>query len=103
VIFTSVAAAFATFCVVQDQVTRAGAERYVRLQQDALAGRGPAVRIDDVMRPAVERSVKQGLIWGGVVLAVGLSSAVMLARRDVRLVADQATNPPTTGPDAEVD
>ena len=72
-------AALAVFAVVQDRVTAAGARRYVALQRDALAGHGPAVTVDEVMRPAIERSVRQGLLWGGVVLVGGVSVAGAVA------------------------
>jgi hypothetical protein len=76
VVALSCAAALAVFCVVQDRVTADGARRYVRLQREALAGRGAAVTIDEVMGPANERSARQGLLWGGVVLGAGLAIAV---------------------------
>ena len=69
------------FAVVQDRVTAAGARRYVALQRDALAGRGPSVTIDQIMRPAIRRSVQQGLLWGGVVLVLGLGVAGAVGRR----------------------
>ena len=66
-------AALATFCIVQDRVTAAGARRYVALQKDALAGRGPLVTIDEIMQPAIDRSVRMGLLAAsGVVVAGGL-------------------------------
>jgi len=74
-------AALAVFAVVQDRVTADGARRYVALQRNALAGRGPAVTIDEIMRPAIQRSVQQGLLWGGVVLALGLGVAGAMGRR----------------------
>jgi hypothetical protein len=73
-------AAFAVFCIVQDRVTAAGARRYVALQRDALAGRGHAVTIDEIMRPAVEQSVHEGLFWSGGVLVAGLGMAGAVAR-----------------------
>jgi hypothetical protein len=73
--------AFATFCVVQDRVTAAGARRYVRLQRAALASGGPGVTIDEVMRPAIDRSVRQGLAWAGLVAGSGLAAAVAVQRR----------------------
>jgi len=39
------------------------------------------VTIDQVMRPSVERSVRQGLMWGAVVLVAGLGVAVVGGRR----------------------
>jgi hypothetical protein len=75
-VLIAVAAAFAVFLIVQDRFTMLGSRRYAAMQRDALAGRGTAVTVDDVMRPAVRRSVQQGLLWGGVVLAVGLTVAL---------------------------
>ena len=73
--------AFAVFCVVQDVVTVAGAKRYARLQREALAGRGPHVTVDEVMKPAVASSVRQGLVWGGVVAVVGIGVGFGIATR----------------------
>ena len=73
--------ALAVFCVVQDRVTAAGARRYAALQGEALAGRGHAVTIDEIMRPAIEQSVQQGVIWGGGVMVAGLVLAGAVARR----------------------
>jgi len=73
--------AFVVFAIVQDRVTAAGARRYVALQRDAIAGRGQSVTVDEIMRPAVERSVQQGLMWGGAVLVAGASVAGVVARR----------------------
>ena len=75
-------AALAVFCVIQDRVTAAGARRYVALQREALAGRGQAVTVDAIMRPAVEQSVHDGLVWGGGVLIAGLGAAGAMARRN---------------------
>lgn len=80
IVLGSVVAALAVFLVVQDRVTAAGARRYVALQRSALAGRTPPVTIDEVMQPAVDRSVRQGALWGGVVLLVGLGAAAVVAR-----------------------
>jgi hypothetical protein len=81
VLLTTAIVAFVVFAIVQDRVTAAGARRYVALQRDAIAGRGRAVTIDEIMRPAVERSVQQGLMWGGAVLVAGASVAGVVARR----------------------
>jgi hypothetical protein len=69
------AAALATFCFVQDRITAEGARRYVALQRDAVAGRGPAVTIDQVMRPAVDRSVRLALFSSAAVAVVGTAAA----------------------------
>ena len=79
VILTAVVA-LVVFAIVQDRVTAAGARRYVALQRDALAGHGQAVTIDEVMRPAIQRSVQQGLLWAGAVLVLGLGVAGAVGR-----------------------
>lgn len=80
VVLTTVAAALVVFAVVQDRVVASGAGRYAALQRAALAGAGPAVTIDEVMRPVVARSVRDGLLWSGVVLVAGLGAAAIAAR-----------------------
>lgn len=77
----SVVAALAVFLVVQDRVTAAGARRYVTLQRSAIAGLTPRVTIDEVMRPAIDRSVRQGALWGGAVLLAGLGTAAAVSSR----------------------
>jgi hypothetical protein len=74
-------AAFVVFCIVQDRVTAAGAQRYAALQREALAGRGRPVTIDEIMKPAIEQSVQQGLLWGGGVMIAGFGVAGAVARR----------------------
>ena len=80
VVFSFVAA-LVTFCVVQDRVTAAGAQRYVDLQRAALAGQGQPPTIDEVLAPAVQRSVQYGLLSGGGVATIGLVAAAALERR----------------------
>ena len=75
--------AVVVFAVVQDRVTAAGARRYVALQRAALAGRAHTVTVDEIMRPAVAQSVRQGLLWGGVVLVCGVGMAAAMAVREV--------------------
>ena len=77
----AVLAALVVFAVVQDRITAAGARRYVAIQRDAIAGRAQPVTVDEVMRPAIQRSVQQGLIWGGVVLVAGVALAKATTRR----------------------
>ena len=76
--------AVVVFAVVQDRITAAGARRYAALQRDALAGRGTLVTVDQIMRPAIARSVQQGLMWGGVVAVAGAGLARMLSTRQRR-------------------
>jgi hypothetical protein len=64
-------AALAAFCIVQDRITAEGARRYAALQRAALAGRGNRVTIEEIMRPAIERSVRLGLLAAAGVVIVG--------------------------------
>jgi ABC-type Fe3+ transport system permease subunit len=73
-------AALVSFCVVQDRVTASGAQRYAALQRLAIAGAGPAVTIDEVMRPAVRRSLRDGLLAAGGAAGVGLAGAAAVRR-----------------------
>ena len=74
-------AAFAVFCVVQDRVTAGGAQQYA-LQALAAIDRHEAVApIDSVMRPAVRRSVRLGLLSANGVLIVGIAAAAVVSRR----------------------
>jgi hypothetical protein len=74
-------ASLAVFCGVQDRVTAAGARRYVTLKREAGVSGGHVVTIDEIMRPAVARSVREAFIWSGGVLVVGLVAAGIAARR----------------------
>jgi hypothetical protein len=77
---TLVAAAM-VFAYVQDRVTASGARRYVSLQQQAMSGQGTPATIDRIMRPAVARSVRDGLLRAGGVLVAGCGITVLIARR----------------------
>jgi hypothetical protein len=83
ILIATALAAVVVFAVVQDRVTAAGARRYVALQRAALAGRGPVVTVDQIMRPAIAQSVREGLLWGGVVLVSGVGIAAAVAARGV--------------------
>jgi hypothetical protein len=74
-------AALVAFCIVQDRGTAAGARQYVDMYRAAASGARPAVTIDEIMRPAVRGSVRDGLVWAGGITAAGLSGAALLARR----------------------
>jgi hypothetical protein len=76
VVWTTLIAAVAVFCTVQDRVTAAGARRYV-----ALYRAGTPAAIGEVMRPAVRASVERGLTWAGAVTVAGLGAAAVLQRR----------------------
>jgi hypothetical protein len=64
-------AALAVFAIVQDRITAGGAKQYVALQREALAGRGKRVTIEEVMQPAIDRSVRGGLLAAGGVAVIG--------------------------------
>lgn len=87
----SVIAALGVFLTVQDRVTAGGARRYVDLQRSAIAGRTSPVTIDEVMRPAVDYSVRRGLLWGSVVLVTGLSTAVVVGKVGQRRDSERRT------------
>jgi hypothetical protein len=72
IVIGSVVAAIAVFLVVQDRVTADGAREYVARQRATAVGQTPAVTIDEVMIPAVSRSVRVGALCGVVVLVAGL-------------------------------
>lgn len=94
-LWLTAAAALAVFCVVQDRVTAAGARRYVALQRDAIAGRGPAVTIDGVMGPAIDRSVRLALLWSGAVAACGVTAGLAAGRASRRGARRAAHEPPS--------
>lgn len=83
ILIATAMAAVVVFAVVQDRVTAAGARRYVALQRVALAGGAHAVTVDEIMRPAVAQSVRQGLLWGGGVFVCGACMAAAMAARGV--------------------
>ena len=81
-----VLAAILTFCVVQDAETSAGVGRYLTAQRAALAGQGPRVTVDQIMRPANRLAVREGMAWSGRVAMAGLIG--LLIYRRVRLKPD---------------
>jgi hypothetical protein len=78
VVIVTCFAALVVFAVVQDRVTAAGARRYVTQQREAIAGRDKPVTIEEVMDPAIQRSVQRAAVWGGLVLVAGLALAASL-------------------------
>ena len=80
VVRVTLMAALVVFCGVQDRITAAGARRYVALQREALATGGMPVAIDAVVKPAVSRSVEQGLLWAGALCVAGLGTAFAVRR-----------------------
>ena len=80
VLWVAAAAAAGVFAVVQDRVTASGAQQYVELQEAAAAGRGTPVTVDEIMGPAVRRSVEHASMWSVVVLGAGAVAAAVLQR-----------------------
>ena len=76
--------AVVVFCVVQDRVTADGARQYVELQRAAAEGQRNPVTVDEIMRPAVRRSVAQASVWSAVVMGTGAITAGMVGRRGGR-------------------
>ena len=83
VVFSSVAALL-VFAAVQDRLTAHAVARYLSVQRDALAGRGPAVTIDEVMKPAVSSAVREAAVAGGLVFAAGFGGFLVARRRRPR-------------------
>jgi hypothetical protein len=75
-----VLAAVITFCLVQDAQTSAGVGRYLTAQRAALAGQAPRVTIDEVMGPANQLALREGMAWSGRVATAGLI-ALLIYRR----------------------
>ena len=75
VVLATCVIALATFAVVQDRVTAAGARRYAAMARQAVASGTPGVTIESVMTPAIRSSVRWGAASAGLVLVVGLSVA----------------------------
>jgi hypothetical protein len=50
-------------------------------EREAIERGGSDVTIDQVMEPAVDRSVRRGLTWGTMVLVAGLAAAAFVGTR----------------------
>lgn len=84
-IIITLVAAVATFCVVQDRITAAGARRYVQIERDAAAAHGAAtVTVDDVMTPAIHAGVRDGLLSAAAVVVAGAGIMLRGRRRGER-------------------
>jgi hypothetical protein len=68
------------FAVYQDRTVAEAVGRYVEAQRAALAGRGPAVTVAEILEPAIRESVREGAKWGGGALAAGSLAAVFAGR-----------------------
>jgi hypothetical protein len=72
---------FVVWNVVFDHTVRAATWRYIRLQNDYLAGTGPRVRMHDVMDAGIRDGVKRATLSGGAIVLAG-TLAVVFARRN---------------------
>ncbi|HEY6361935.1 MAG TPA: hypothetical protein VIX63_12560 [Vicinamibacterales bacterium] len=81
VLLIALAAASVVFCTVQDRVTADGARQYVEMQRAAAVGQSNPVTLDEIMRPAVRRSIEQAAAWSLGVLLTGIVWAGVLRRR----------------------
>jgi hypothetical protein len=81
VLLIAFTAATVVFCVVQDRVTADGARQYVERQRAAAAGRASPVTLEEIMGPAVRRSVQQAMAWSLGVMLVGVVWAGVLRSR----------------------
>jgi len=75
IVLLTCAIAVATFAIVQDRVTAAAARRYAATARQAIATGAKGVTIEEVMAPAIRRSVRWGAVSAGVVLLAGLGIA----------------------------
>jgi hypothetical protein len=81
ILFATLVLAAATFAIVQDRVTAAGARRYAAMSRQAIADGTRGATIESVMTPATHDSVRWGAASAGLVLIVGSSVAAMAGRR----------------------
>lgn len=68
----TIVAALLVFAVVQDRVTAAGAREYAARQRIALTGVAAPVTVEEVMGPAIRRSLRDALAWSGGVILIGV-------------------------------
>jgi len=70
--------------VVFDRVLVLAGRRYVWMASSAAIAGGPYVRIDDVMRPALQRALWTATASAGALLGVGILAIVLSARASRR-------------------
>jgi hypothetical protein len=75
VVVATLLLAVATFAVVQDRVTAAGARSYAAMSRAAVARGDRPPGMEEVMTPAIRRSVRWALASGTAVLVLGLGLA----------------------------
>jgi hypothetical protein len=75
VLVATVIMAAVVFCFVQDRATADGARQYADIQRAAAEGRRHPVTVDEIMGPAVRRSVVQASFWAAAVMVAGAAVA----------------------------
>jgi hypothetical protein len=79
ILIATCVAAVVVFAAVQDRVTASGARHYAAAQRAALSTGAAPVTIDQVVEPAVHRSVHIGLLSSGAVVLTGVLGSWFLA------------------------
>jgi hypothetical protein len=70
--------------VVFDRVLVLAGRQYVYAAARAARGPGPYLRVDDWMRPAERRALWMASVTGGTILAAGLVSISLAARKSLK-------------------
>jgi hypothetical protein len=73
--------AFAVWNVVFDRAVVVAGRQYVHAASASARGRGPYLRIDDWMRPAVARAFRTATATAVVVLITGFAAIAVAVRR----------------------
>jgi hypothetical protein len=69
---------------VFDECVRVGGVDYLTRQALHEEGRGPFVRIDDIMIPAVQHGLRVASLWSGALAGLGLVLVAWAAHRQAR-------------------
>jgi hypothetical protein len=73
--------AFVVWNVVFDRIIVLAGRQYVYAATVAASGSGPYLRVDDWMRPAIDRGLWDATAAASAILAIGLISVPFAARR----------------------
>jgi hypothetical protein len=79
-----IALALVVWNVVFDRVLVVAGRQYVYAATRAARGSDPYLRVDDWMLPAERRALWMASVAGGTILAVGLVSISLAARRSLK-------------------
>lgn len=72
---------FVLWNAIFDDQVREAARVYLRLQNRHEQGIGPAVHMQDVMRPAIRRGAGRASAWAGGVTVAGLGAIAWASKR----------------------